>query len=109
MINVGDVVLGEVTGILDYGFFVKINEQINGLVHISEISNGYVNNIMEYVKEGDKVVCEVMEVLDNGTKLRLAIKHNNYKLTDKYDDDAIFDMGFKPLKDKLPEWVNEKN
>lgn len=108
MINVGDVVLSEVCGISKYGFFVKIKNGINGLVHISEVSNDFVKNIEEFVHIGDKIFCEVLEVLDNGSKLRLSIKNINYRLIDKYDDNSFKDAGFKILKEQLPLWIEEK-
>ena len=42
--EVGSIVKGEVTGIESYGIFVKIDDNTNGLIHISEIANRYIHS-----------------------------------------------------------------
>jgi predicted RNA-binding protein with RPS1 domain len=44
----GDIVKGRITSIKPYGAFVKVNETIDGLVHISEISDRFVRSIEDY-------------------------------------------------------------
>ena len=51
-LEVGEVFEGKVTGITKFGAFVAMPDGKNGLVHISEIANTYVNDINEFVKEG---------------------------------------------------------
>ena len=43
-VNVGDIVEGKVTDIMNYGVFVKLNDEKSGLVHISEMSDKYIKN-----------------------------------------------------------------
>ena len=50
-----DIIKAKVTGIQEYGAFVNIDNEHDGLIHISEISYGYVKNINDYVKIGDKI------------------------------------------------------
>ena len=47
--KVGNVVQGKVTGITDYGIFLTLDDGYSGLIHISEISDKFVQNISEYV------------------------------------------------------------
>ncbi len=54
-IQVGSIIAGKVTGIQPYGAFVALDENTQGLVHISEITHGYVKNINEHIKVGDEV------------------------------------------------------
>lgn len=70
--RVGDVVSGEVTGIVDFGIFVKLEENLEGLVHISEIDWGLVENPRALYQPGDKVEVKVIEV--KGGKISLSIK-----------------------------------
>lgn len=70
--NVGDVVEGEVTGAVDFGVFVKLEEGLEGLVHISEIDWGLVENTRALFAVGDKVKVKVIEVKDD--KISLSIK-----------------------------------
>ncbi len=52
---VGEIVEGKVTGITNFGVFVDIGENKTGMVHISEVAQTYVNNISDFVKQGDTV------------------------------------------------------
>lgn len=70
--KVGDVLEGEVTGIVDFGIFVKINKSLEGLVHISEIDWSLVENPREHVSVGEKIKVKVIEVKDG--KVSLSIK-----------------------------------
>jgi small subunit ribosomal protein S1 len=69
---VGDTVNGEVTGAVDFGVFVRLEEGLEGLVHISEIDWGLVENTRSLFKVGDKVKVKVIEVKDD--KISLSIK-----------------------------------
>jgi len=70
--QVGDVLDGEVTGAVDFGVFVKIEEGLEGLVHISELDWGLVEDTRSLYKVGDKVKVKVIEVKDD--KISLSIK-----------------------------------
>jgi len=70
--NAGDVIESEVSGIVDFGIFVKIDEKLEGLVHISELNWSLVENPSELFKIGDKVKAKVIEVENN--KISLSIK-----------------------------------
>ncbi len=72
-LKVGDIVEGKVTGIKDYGVFIDIGEGKSGMVHISEVSRTYVNNINDHLKLGDEVKAKVLTVGDDG-KIALSIK-----------------------------------
>jgi len=70
--TVGDVILGEVTGIVDFGVFIKLEENLEGLVHISEIDWGLVENPKDFVHVSDEVKVKVIEIKDG--KVSLSIK-----------------------------------
>jgi small subunit ribosomal protein S1 len=70
--NVGDTVEGEVTGMVDFGVFVKIEEGLEGLVHISEIDWGLVDDPRHFFKVGDKVKVKVIDIKDG--KISLSVK-----------------------------------
>lgn len=70
--NVGDVLSGAVTGAVDFGIFVKLEEGLEGLVHISELDWGLVEDTRSLYKVGDKVKVKVIEVKDD--KISLSIK-----------------------------------
>ena len=70
--QVGDTADGEVTGVVDFGVFVKIEPGLEGLVHISELDWGLVEDPNALFKVGDKVRVKVIEIKDG--KISLSIK-----------------------------------
>ncbi|MBR2952892.1 MAG: S1 RNA-binding domain-containing protein [Clostridia bacterium] len=72
-IDIGSVYDGTVTGLTKFGAFVKLENGVSGMVHISEVSNEYVNDISEHLSEGDKVKVKVIEINEKG-KVSLSIK-----------------------------------
>jgi S1 RNA binding domain protein len=73
-LEVGSVLTGKVTGIMKFGAFVALEDGKSGMVHISEISHEYVNDINEVLKVGDEVKVKVLSI-ENG-KVALSIKAN---------------------------------
>ncbi len=71
--NVGDILEGKVTGITNFGAFVTLPGGKNGLVHISEISSSYVNDIHEHLSDGQTVQVKVIGINEGG-KINLSIK-----------------------------------
>lgn len=75
--KVGDVCPGEITGIVDFGIFVKLEDGLEGLVHISEIDWTLVENPRAFYKVGEKVNVKVIEVKDGKVSLSIkALKEN---------------------------------
>ena len=70
--NLGDQLDGVVTGIVDFGIFVKIDNEVEGLIHKSEIDWGLVENTKDYAKVGDTVKVEIIEIKDD--KISLSMK-----------------------------------
>jgi ribosomal protein S1 len=86
---VGDEAEGEVTGIVDFGIFVKLEDGLEGLVHISEIEWGLVDDPKALFKVGDKTKVKVIEIKDGKISLSIkALKENPWKsATGKYKKD----------------------
>lgn len=72
-ISVGQIVEGKITGITNFGIFVDLGEGKSGLVHISEVSRTYINDIKEIYKLDDTVKMKVLTVGEDG-KISLSIK-----------------------------------
>jgi small subunit ribosomal protein S1 len=89
--NLGDELMGEVTGIVDFGIFVKIEEGLEGLVHISEIDWGLVEDPHKFAKVGDKLKVKVIEIKDGKISLSIkALKENPWtEAAKKYKKDDI--------------------
>ncbi|MCS7144112.1 MAG: translation initiation factor IF-2 subunit alpha [Archaeoglobaceae archaeon] len=91
--SVGEIVVGTVTRFLDFGAFVSLDEYENkeGMVHISEIASGWIKDIREHVKKGQKVVCKVLNVNPKRGHIDLSIK----------------DVNERQKREKLQQWKNE--
>lgn len=77
--EVGELVIATVDSVKDYGAFVKLDEYPDkiGFVHITEISSGWVKYIRNYVREGQKIVCQVMNVTPSKGHVDLSLKRVN--------------------------------
>jgi len=80
----GDELVGEVTGIVDFGIFVKVEEGLEGLVHISEIDWALVENPRTLYKVGDKAKVKVIDIKDGKISLSIkALKENPWREAEK--------------------------
>lgn len=120
-IEIGSIVTGKVTGIQPYGAFVALNENTQGLVHISEITHGYVKDINDFLKVGDEIKVKVLSVDEEAGKIGLSIKATEEppaqqplkaKKPRRRAAAAIISegdgqQGFNTLKEKLQEWIDQ--
>jgi small subunit ribosomal protein S1 len=84
--TLGDVVDGTITGVVDFGVFVKIEDGFEGLVHISEMDWALVENPRDLYKTGDKIKAKIIEIKDDKISLSIkALKPNPWeKAASKY-------------------------
>ncbi|HMP67550.1 MAG TPA: S1 RNA-binding domain-containing protein [Candidatus Paceibacterota bacterium] len=89
--KVGEVIEGEVTGVVDFGIFVKVNDNLEGLVHISEIDWSLVENPRSHVTVGEKIKVKVIDVKDGKVSLSIkALKENPWsEAANKYKKGMI--------------------
>ncbi len=73
MLEVGAVLEGKITGLTAFGAFVSLPDGKSGMVHISEVSNSFVKDIKEFLKEGQEVKVKVVGISEEG-KISLSIK-----------------------------------
>lgn len=108
-IKKGRIVRGTVTGIETYGVFVSCDDYYTGLIHISEISHGFVKNITDFVHIGDLIFVEILDVDEELGHLKLSIKNIEYKNRVIVRRKKIREtsLGFKTLEYKLPIWIEE--
>ncbi len=84
--KVGDELDGDITGVTDFGAFVRVEGGMEGLVHISEMDWGLVENPKELYKPGDKTKVKIIEIKDGKISLSIkALKENPWtKAVGKY-------------------------
>lgn len=73
-LSVGDIINGKVVRIAPFGAFVEIEKGVDGLVHISQISNSRINKVEDALKIGDTIKAKVMEINTADKKISLSIK-----------------------------------
>ncbi|MBG9456316.1 general stress protein [Lysinibacillus sphaericus] len=117
--ELGDVLTGKVTGIQPYGAFVALDEDTQGLVHISEITYGFVKDVSEFLSVGQEVEVKILEIDEDAEKISLSIRALQERpatlrkkdtpprksLQDRVDESDA--NGFNSLKDKLQDWIEQ--
>jgi small subunit ribosomal protein S1 len=87
--KVGDIVEGEIQKVVPYGAFVRIDKGLNGLIHISELSDKLVKDPADIVKEGDKVKVKILSISSTERHLGLSLKATSSKAPVKVEEPKI--------------------
>jgi polyribonucleotide nucleotidyltransferase len=72
--KIGDVVEGTIVRLLEFGAIMDLGGGKDGMIHVSELANGFVKNVTDVVKLGDVVRAKIISADDDGGKIRLSIK-----------------------------------
>lgn len=91
--NVGDIVEGEITAVVNFGAFMKFGEPpLEGLIHVSEFDYKLVDDPGKYVAVGDPVKAKIISIEHNRISLSLkALKENPWdRVLERYERDAIY-------------------
>ena len=76
-LKLGDVIEGEISGIVDFGAFVKFNNSLEGLVHISELAWKLIDNPRKLFNVGQKVKCKIIGIDDSRISLSIKALEND--------------------------------
>src|SRR5579864_5302483 len=96
--KVGDLVTGNVTKLASFGAFVGLKHDIDGLVHISQISEERVDKIKNVLKVGQEVTSRVIKIDKSDRRIGLSIKAANYSQEQLKAEQAALDA-LKPGED----------
>ena len=122
--EIGSVLTGTVKGIQPYGAFVALDENTQGLVHISEVTHGYVKDVNDHLKVGQEVKVKVLSVDEAAGKISLSIRATEEapaqepkakkapaqkRTASVVTSTAAPQEGFNTLKDKLQEWIEQSD
>ncbi|MCT8140484.1 general stress protein 13 [Anaerobacillus sp. CMMVII] len=122
-LEVGSVVEGKVTGIKPFGAFVAIDEEKQGLVHISQVAHGFVKDINDHLSVGDEVKVKVMSIDSETGKISLSIRETvaapekparpaKPRVERPRKVEAATQeksQGFNTLEEKLKGWLKQSN
>ncbi|MCC5839225.1 MAG: 30S ribosomal protein S1 [Opitutales bacterium] len=89
--KIGDVVKGRVGKLTSYGAFIELKEGIDGLVHISQVSEERVEKIKDHLKVGEEITARVIKIDRDERRIGLSIKAANYSESELAAEKAAFD------------------
>ncbi len=98
--KIGDLVKGKVTKLASFGAFVQLNDDIDGLVHISQLSEDHVAKVKDVLKVGQDVESRVIKVDKVERRIGLSIKAANYSEEELRKESEAFDT-LKPGEDMV--------
>lgn len=114
MYKIGDIIEGMVTGIQAYGIFVSLDDQQQGLIHISECTHGYIQNVHDFLKLGQTVRAMVIDIDEYTKKVSLSLRALEKIAIPKSPARkkrrrAVYtnQLGFETLRKMMPEWIEE--
>ena len=90
----GDIVTGKVVNMLDFGAFVRLDEGVDGLVHVSQISKAHVNKPSDVLEIGEEVEVKIIDINEEEKRISLSIKEVE-------DDNIVEDMAKNEEKEDL--------
>ena len=109
--KIGDKLRGTITGIQPYGAFVELESGITGLIHISEIKTGYIENIHDLLAIGDSVQVQVLDFDEYTKKASLSMRtleEEKHRLPKRHRfSNDRHKFGFAPLAKSIPTWTEE--
>jgi len=76
--EVGNIVEGKVLKLKPFGAIVELDDSTQGLVHISQVANGFIQDINDYLKEGDTVKVKIISIDTENKKISLSIREAQF-------------------------------
>lgn len=105
--RMGDVIKGKVARIAGYGAFIELENDIDGLVHISQISEDRVEKIKDFLSEGDQVSARVIKIDKDERRIGLSIKAADYDEDALAKEVAAYDEAGEDLTTSLGDLLDE--
>jgi 4-hydroxy-3-methylbut-2-enyl diphosphate reductase len=84
--KVGDIVEGEIVNLLDFGAFVRLINGVDGLLHVSQISNEHIEKPSDVLKIGDKIKVEIVHIDEENKKVNLSHKDIENKVNNSSEE-----------------------
>ena len=112
--KIGEIKEGIISGIQPYGAFVQLDTGEKGLIHISEISKGYVKDVTQYLHVGERVRVKILDydLIYNQCRLSLKAVQSTTRIRHKTTREMKvpkMEIGFKTLEENLDEWIRLQN
>ncbi len=98
--QVGDIVQATITKLADFGAFARLEDSIEGLIHVTEISNSEISHPQEVVSEGDLLDVKILRIESDRKRLGLSIKQAQEGYVpdqEEVDQDAVEEVDQDPV------------
>jgi len=111
--RIGDKLTGTISGIQSYGVFVKLDDDHQGLIHISELRHGFVSDLNDKYSVGDEIDVIVMDIDEYNQKISLStralhpMKVGRPILHKHFWTNYRNKIGYKTIAQHKSDWVNE--
>ncbi len=105
--RMGDVIKGTVARVAGYGAFIELEHDIDGLVHISQISEERVEKIKDFLNEGDEVTARVIKIDKEERRIGLSVKAADYDEDALAKEVAAYDEAGEDLTTSLGDLLDE--
>jgi small subunit ribosomal protein S1 len=99
--KIGDLVKGKISKLASFGAFVELDGDIDGLVHISQISEDRVEKVKDVLKVGQDIEARVIKLDKAERRIGLSVKAASYSEEDLKREAAAFDNAIKPGEDMV--------
>lgn len=112
--KIGDIVTVTVTGIQPYGVFAALDEETQGLIHISEVKHGYVENVKELFELDEELEVMILDIDEFDGRISLSLRSlqktthhpfSNRKKNPRYGKAS--GTGFETIDRKLSLWIDQ--
>lgn len=110
--KIGMVLEGKVTGIQNYGVFVSLDDNTQGLIHISELKHSYIKNIHDEIRVGQKIKVKIIDIDEYTKKISLSKRALDVNIPYRYNKKQYFTnqkkkIGFNSIARNLNHWVKQ--
>ena len=111
--EVGQLIIGTVTKVKPFALFMEFEGGVEGLLHISEISDSYIRDIEKYGRVGDQMKVKVVAVDESNGFLRISLKQVPSQEAFSTHDNSVRNVpqaganDFKPLANRLNKWIEQ--
>ena len=109
--KIGDIVEGEINRLTPFGAFLKLNDEINGLIHVTEVTSDNIKDPGEALKVGDKVKAKIIAIEPSEHRVGLSVKalkeDSDKKLVKEDEDKKVVKKAKKTKEEEGEENVEE--
>lgn len=111
--KIGDILTGQITGLQPYGAFVSLDDETQGLIHVSEVQSGYTKDIHQLLHVGATVTVQIIDIDEYSQKISLSIRtleehaQGHIYRKKRYFTNKNRKIGFRSIEEQLSKWIHE--